>query len=222
MTMQLEGKIINFLGDSITYGHGLEDVKYRFSDILKEKFNLKAADNYGISGTRIAKQMLPNADSVEDKLDFCSRYNEMDQTADVIVVFGGVNDYQHGDAPLGNSDDCIPETFYGALNFLYSHLKKEYPFSLIVIVTPMHKICDTKKGGNFSETEKPFILEDYVNAIKKTAANYNYPVLDLYSHKELDPNNKSVKEKYVPDGIHPNSEGHKIIADLLGDFLKKL
>ena len=38
--MKLEEKNIEFLGDSITYGYGLDDAKYRFSDVLKKELLL--------------------------------------------------------------------------------------------------------------------------------------------------------------------------------------
>ena len=220
--MQLEGKVINFLGDSITYGHGLEESEHRFSHILKKKYNLKTANNYGISGTRIAKKIYPNPNCHEDIKDFCSRFLEMDKRADIIIVFGGVNDYQHGDAPMGKFSDCTPETFCGALHFLYSNLKEKYAEADIVIVTPLHMTGDYKKGGRYPEIKEPLILEDYVEAIKKAAKYYEFQILDLFSYDELNPNDNEVKFKYMPDGIHPNAEGHKIIADLLQDFLENI
>ena len=218
--MKLKGKTINFLGDSITYGHGLEREEFRFSDILKKKFLLEAANNYGISGTRIAKKLNPNPDAFEDEFDFCSRLGKMDESADIIIVFGGVNDYQHGDAPMGEFSDNTPETFCGAVHFLYSNLKKKYPNAKIVVVTPLHMLGDTKKGGRYPEIKEPLILEDYVDVIKETARFYEFQIFDLFSYTELNPNNSDVRLKYMPDGIHPNAEGHKIIADLLGSFLE--
>lgn len=220
--MELKGKIINFLGDSITYGHSLESEEFRFSNLLKEQYSFEAANNYGISGTRIAKQKNPKPNCYEDTRDFCSRLGEMDQNADVVVVFGGVNDYQHGDAPMGSFGDLTPETFCGALHFLYSNLKKRFIDSKIVILTPLHMFGDTKKGGRFPEVKEPFILEDYVNRIKQTAKYYDFYILDLFSYKDLDPNNNEIKLKYMPDGIHPNADGHRVIAELLGDFLKNI
>jgi len=219
--MELKGKVINFLGDSITYGHGLENSVFRFSDILKKKYNLKSSNNYAISGTRIAKQKNPKPNAFEDKLDFCRRCGEMEK-ADVIIVFGGVNDYQHGDAPMGTFLDRTSDTFCGALHFLYSKLKEKYKGTSIVIVTPLHMVGDTKKGGRYPEYKEPLILEDYVNVIKKTAKYYGFPVLDLFSYSNLDPNYNELRLKYMPDGIHPNAEGHKIIADLIGNFLENL
>lgn len=220
--MDLKGKTINFLGDSITYGHGLEQSDFRFSDILKKKYSLKASNNYGISGTRIAKQITPKPNSYEDYKDFCSRFLEMERCADIIVVLGGVNDYQHGDAPMGMLSDNTPETFCGALHFLYSNLKKEYFNSKIIIATPLHMVGDTKKGGRYPDIKEPFILEDYVNQIKKTAEYYEFAVLDLFSYSDLDPNQNEIKLEYMPDGIHPNAKGHKVIAELLGEFLENI
>ena len=220
--MELKGKIIDFLGDSITYGHGLERQDFRFSNLLKEKYFLASANNYGISGTRIAQKINPNPDCYEDTRDFCSRLGEMDENADVVVVFGGVNDYQHGDAPMGSFDDSTPETFCGALHFLYSNLKQQFIDSKIVVLTPLHMFGDTKKGGRYPEIKEPFTLEDYVNRIKQTANYYGFHILDLFLYEDLDPNNNEIKLKYMPDGIHPNADGHKIIAELLGEFLENI
>lgn len=220
--MKLEGKVINFLGDSITYGYGVENAKLRFSDILKQKYNLKSANNYGICGTRIAKQNNPNPNAYEDDLDFCSRVGEMDENADIVLVFGGVNDYQHGDAPMGDFSDCSPETFCGALNFLYGSLKEKYRNSEIVIVSPLHMLGDTKKGGQFPQRKEPLILFDYVSAIKNAAIHYGFHFLDLFSHDKLNPNATENRIKYMPDGIHPNAAGHEILAEVLGEFLENL
>jgi len=34
--------------------------------------------------------------------------------------------------------------------------------------------------------------------------------------------NDTLEEKYIPDGLHPNDEGHKIIAYKLKNFLEAL
>lgn len=54
--MNLNGKTIDFLGDSITEGVGVEDLNNRYDNRLKAMLNLKEAYNYGVSGTRLAHQ----------------------------------------------------------------------------------------------------------------------------------------------------------------------
>ena len=58
--MKLEGMRIDFLGDSITEGAGTSGPDKVFHQVMKEKYNLKAAYNYGVSGTRIARQRTPS------------------------------------------------------------------------------------------------------------------------------------------------------------------
>ncbi len=114
--MELKGKTINFLGDSITEGAGTSGPEKIYPAVIARNEGLKVARNYGIGGTRIARQTGKSAEEKFD-LDFCMRVDEMDPHADAVVVFGGTNDWGHGDAFLGCMNDRTPWTFYGALHF---------------------------------------------------------------------------------------------------------
>ena len=58
--MELKGKIIDFLGDSITEGVGVTDRENnRYDNILKRRYDLKAVYNYGVGGSRLAHQSKP-------------------------------------------------------------------------------------------------------------------------------------------------------------------
>ena len=107
--MILEGKKINFLGDSITEGVGASSPDKVYHQVMKREYRLAEARNYGVSGTRIARQSVPLEEAWER--DFCLRAAEMDRDADAVVVFGGTNDFGHGDAPIGLPSDRTPETF---------------------------------------------------------------------------------------------------------------
>lgn len=135
--MNLNGKAIDFLGDSITEGVGVEDLNNRYDNRLKAMLNLKAVHNYGIGGTRIAHQITPSAEPRYD-LCFCGRAYDLNREADVIVVYGGVNDWIHGDAPFGEMSDTTPASFCGAVDFLMNLLKEKYPNARLVFMTPAH------------------------------------------------------------------------------------
>ena len=86
--MKLEGKIVDFLGDSITEGVGVKDCENnRYDNRIKKQCNLKVAYNYGISGTRIAHQRKPSEKPRYD-LCFCGRAYDLIPKADVVVVYG--------------------------------------------------------------------------------------------------------------------------------------
>ena len=111
--MKLQGLKINFLGDSITEGVGASGKDKIYHAVLKERTGLAEARNYGISGTRFALQKGTEEKPKDDYVDinsFCERFHMMDDDADVVVVFGGTNDYGHGDAPIGGFSDRTPDT----------------------------------------------------------------------------------------------------------------
>ena len=145
----------------------------------------------------------------------------MDADADIIVVFGGTNDFGHGDAKLGKMSDRTEYTFYGALHVLCEKLINKYPEALIVFMTPLHRLSEDVKVNEIGiplETD----LEGYVEIEKKVAKYYSIPVLDLFSISGLQPKVQALREKFMPDGLHPNDDGHRIIADRLVGFLKTL
>lgn len=212
--MKLENISANFLGDSITEGVGTTGKDKTFHALIAKRFGMKVARNYGISGTRIARQSKKSAEPKWD-MDFCSRYSEMDDDAQLIVVFGGTNDFGHGDAPIGGFDDRTPDTFYGACHYLMSGLLNKYPDSKIVIMTPLHRREERVSNGRLT-------LEGYVNIIKEVAAYYSLPLIDLWSCSGIQPAIDVIMEKYCPDGLHPSDAGHEKLAELIGNYLAAL
>ena len=148
--MDIRNKKINFLGDSITEGHGCADPENCFAARIARDYGA-VCRNYGIGGTRIARQKQPSEKPRHD-LDFVDRYADMDPDADIVAVFGGVNDFGHGDAPLGFMDDRTPYTFYGALHLLYTGLIERYPAAKIVILTTLHCCFEESRYGSGQKT----------------------------------------------------------------------
>ena len=216
--MELKGLKIAFLGDSITEGVGASTPDKIYLQVLKTIANLKDVFNYGISGTRIAYQSVPSADPSYDR-HFVTRVDDMELDVDIIIVFGGTNDYGHGDASLGVFYDQQPNTFYGALHILLQKLISRYPDKHIIFMTPLHRIGDTEL---LSKPDGEYILKDYVNAICEVAEYYSIPVLNLYAISGMNPNVEAQHQLYFPDGLHPSDKGHERIAEKLESFLKAL
>ena len=220
--MELQGKILNFLGDSITEDVGVTNLENRYDNRIKKQYGLKEINNYGLGGTRLAHQQRPSLAPCFD-LCFCGRAYLMKKNADAVVVYGGVNDYIHGDAPFGEMSDVTPATFCGAVYFLMNALKILYPTSKIVFVTPAHCFfCGRSDSIPFEKTyekldAKP--LKEYVDVIKSRGKKLDVPVLDMFESLELDPNRESDRLSYTTDGLHFNDEGHSFIAKAIGDFL---
>ena len=220
--MELKGKKIAFLGDSITEGYGTTGEDATFWRILGRETGAQVF-GYGIGGTRIAPLLNPAADdpAMWGK-DFCTRVDTMIPDADIVVVFGGTNDFGHGDVPFGDQTDREPTTFCGAAHTLCRKLLERYPAGQIVIMTPTHRLDEQDRGLNAFGIRRCGILIDYVRAIRETAEYYSIPVLDLYRVSGIQPAVEEMKVRYMPDGLHPNDAGHVKIAEKLIGFLKSL
>lgn len=218
--MKLQGSTIDFLGDSITEGVGASCKSNRFTDVLAREFGLLKANNYGVSGSRIARQTVMT-DEPHDR-DFCMRMFEMDKDADAVVVFGGTNDYGHGDAPLGTPKDRTPLTFWGACHYLMDNLLTLYTGKPVAILTPLHRDNEENPRGDGLKQTDVAPLSVYRDILLEVARYYALPVLDLYAVSGIQPKNARCRELLLPDGLHPSDQGHALLAGKIGRFLQSL
>lgn len=210
--MEIKGLKINFLGDSITKGSGSSDNDTKsFVALMGSKYGA-ICRNYGIGGTRIARKVTPS-EIPEHDLDYCGRFANMDDDADMIFIFGGTNDFGHGDAPIGRDIDRTPYTFYGALHTLYSGVINKYPTAKICVITPLHRLVEENKNGK---------LIDFVKVVREVAEFYSLPVLDLYANLGINPQVPIMKETYMPDGLHPNDKGYELLAEKIAAFIRNM
>lgn len=211
--MNLQGKIINVLGDSITQGHGTSGPEHFYVKVLGDLLGAAEVRNFGIGGTRLARQY--GADNYP--WPFTERYKDMPDDADLVLVFGGTNDYGHGDAPFGDFSDRTNDTYMGACHFLFSELIKKYPAARIVVMTPCQRT-----GGNNPSAANGRPLIDYVDAMAEVAAYYSLPVLDLYRKGGICPDIEAHRAMFMPDGLHPNDAGAYRLAETMAVFLQAL
>ena len=211
--MDLKNKKVVFLGDSITEGCGTTDDNKIYHQILKRKYDLNMACNCGIGGTRIARQKKPSYNESKFDLFFRLRAQVMPKDVDVVVIFGGTNDFGHGDALLGDINSTDDYTFNGALNNLINQIKQDCPNASIVYLTPLHRHDEDKCVNGTG-----YILKDYSNAIIEATKRHNIYLIDVFNELYINPYDTSL----VPDGLHLNDKGHEIFADFLCKKLNKL
>ena len=209
-----------FVGDSITYG-AWSDAKYW--EILDENINFSTVTGMGVSSSCISA----TSDYGTKNEPLINRYTTIPD-ADLISIFMGTNDYGH-ETPLGTIEDSTDISFYGALNIIIPQLKNAHPNSRIVFLTPIHRYGRGTSGILGTDYTYDYInngvganLGDYVNAIKEVCAKYSIPVIDLYTLYDLDVTDENIRTQYMPDGLHPNAEGHQILADIIAEELRKI
>lgn len=144
--MELKNKKIAFLGDSITEGYGVSNTEHIYWNLIAQRSGALCY-GYGIGGTRIAPQNVASPDPNWDR-HFASRIEMMIPDADIVVVFGGTNDFGHGDAAFGCLSDRVENSFCGAFHLLIQKLVDRYPQAQLVVMTPLHRDSENQMRYN--------------------------------------------------------------------------
>lgn len=207
---------INFLGDSITVGAAATTVENKYVSLVGKILGCETF-NFGVSGTRIAKQTTPSECERYDE-DFLERAKKMGD-ADMVFVFGGTNDYGHGDAQIGNIDDETSYTFFGALNNLIKYLSEKYGKEKLRFILPIPRYNQASVYGEGRKTTALYPLSDYINAEKKVLEARGIKYLDM-SSMFPEPKTQNSGELFA-DGLHPTDKGHRMIAEYLSEYIKK-
>lgn len=213
--------VINILGDSLTEGVGARTPDKAYPVVISKLTGAKV-NNYGLSCSRITDIN----STVSNPPSFIDRMYGMDKSADLIIIFGGTNDFWYGDCPIGRRTDTGVGTFYGALNTMMTYLKNTYPNADIMFVTPYQQSKD-------ADINKPYqrstycnygtgTLSDYRKALLDRCQFHNIPVLDLYADYELNTvDNRAALEmygNYLCDGCHLNNLGYNLLARKMYNF----
>lgn len=202
----MHGKKWAILGDSITFGLTLTNAnETRFSSLVAKQCGLTDY-NYGYSGSRIAVAGDETSDTYTKAMVI--RYASMIADADVITVFGGIND-ANNKIPLGELGSTDIATFYGALDTLCRGLQEKYPGKAIGFITPLRY----REDADYAQ---------YVTAIQEVCGKYAIPVLDLYHEGQLSAHTEALQALYFSDGLHPNALGHQVMARKIANFLNRL
>lgn len=197
------------LGDSITAGTGASDPSKAYAALLAGEF--ASLTNYGVSGSCISQKW---------QKPFVGRYNGMSNDLDVVIVFGGVNDFYAGVA-LGEADSTTTTEFNGALNTIMSGLMSKYAGKEIIFVTPIQ--CDNGSLATTAANSAGNTMQDYVDAIKERCNHYSIPCLDLYALSGMGVAVSGAQHTvFSHDGIHPNDAGHQRIYERIAGFLRTL
>ncbi len=199
-------KKIACLGDSITAAANLEDeenyLSYAYPAVLGELLGAEEVYNLGIGGSSIGRYW---ADA------FVERYTEIPEDTDIIIVMGGTNDgFCLSEEEFGTLSEREPWTFCGDLDELMRGLREDYPDAEIYFVTPLPNILQ-----DYLMRERDYLLPQsrLVNVILTLSAEYDFHVIDLYNSNILDSHDADIVADYVPDGVHANREGYRILAE---------
>ncbi|MBO6178347.1 MAG: SGNH/GDSL hydrolase family protein [Selenomonadaceae bacterium] len=212
---------IDCFGDSTTWGaDGIgkgDGNAISWVSHLKTLIGVNDIMNIGKKGSRFA--------ITSDRKDsFVERVGKVRADSNVVLVMGGVNDFNNG-VPLGALHDGNKNTFYGAVEFVLTTLIAQNPSRDIVFMTPMKSkfVHATKKYPNsWEKNSQNLSADDYVNAMKEVCGAYSVPVIDMFNESGISPFAEAQQKKYMPDALHYNEEGYKRLAKRIAAGLRSV
>ncbi len=200
-------KMWALIGDSLTAVNTTAASKYH--NYVAEELNLSTS-NHARSGAGFTSGTTFSTQIAELAQEDC----------DVITIFTSGNDCDN-DPPLGSVTDTGSDTLCGVINTTLDELFALKPFVSVGIITS----CPWKW---FMPSTPGNLMENYNNAIMEIARRRGIPVLDLYHSSNMRPDNEGFRVKFYNEngvqdnGVHPNSEGHKILAAPIREFVRSL
>lgn len=188
---KLYGKTVAVMGDSIVQGRyanraeSLNDVLCKPWSAIVGESTGKDADNYGIGGATVA----------EAGDTWKSLYTNRNKIIgyDVVFVCAGTNDCSQN---VSESD--FKTAYQAVIDALVSNNTE------VVLVTPTSRTTESTNTAGLA-------LSDYAGFVSELATSNSLKCIDLYSHTKFSAQFKAS----LPDNLHPDAIGHKIIADFI-------
>lgn len=192
---------IGILGDSVTEGTGASTPSKSYAKLLEADF--REVKNYGIGGTCISQTW---------SKPMVGRYNAMDADLDVVVLFGGINDFYA---------NVAIDTFKAAVDTILTGWQNKYFGKEIICITPYQ--VDNGSKGSYDTNTQGKTMADYVDALKDRCAYHAVPLLNLFETSGIAADVVgSQNTHWLADGIHPNDEGHQRLHDRIVHFCNAL
>ena len=213
-TVVTKNKNIIFFGDSITYGFLTKG--YSWAEFIKDNYDFNIVTNAGISDYRVS--------TYDDKNKWLTDtiISHANEKYDYVIMQGGINDVLYN-TPLGeisnskSENDFDVNTFAGGFESYIYNAKKYFKDAKIGYIITYYTPNYTEKGQKWSYDD----YNKYIMMTKKILDKWNIKYLDLFN-EEYSNILKVDTKKYLPDNLHLNYEGYKIIYPYIYDFIKSI
>jgi len=199
--------IILVFGDSIGYGRW--DAKGGWAEHLRSLYmqkNMVNIDPY----FEVYNLSVDGSNSVDllERLEFEIRQRTKDKEETKIIVAVGINDSQIGSVGISI------EKFEKNINLLIKIASKHSSKIVFIGLSPVDELKTNPIPWDKKMFYKNKRIKKYDNIIKSICQKNNIYFIDI-----LDELWRLDYKKMLEDGLHPNSEGHKKIFEIVRDFL---
>lgn len=196
-------------GDSITYGK--VDSEGGWAARIRKYFDQQAAKNYSRDFPNVYNQGI-SGDTAEDILKrFDVETEARLEEESIFVLAVGTNDASIDNGTPRYTEEQFQSNFEEILGKMEKHSGKILVLGLLPVDENLTTPIPWRPQRHY--TNKQTVLFDGI--IKEICQSRNLPHVPLF---------EAFKDKLdlFPDGLHPNDEGHRLIADLVRPELEKL
>ena len=205
-----EGQIkVACIGDSITYGHGVEDwadnnYPAQLQKLLGDEYNVA---NYGSSGACV------NLDGDQPYWSRDVYQASLAYDADIIIFMLGTNDSK---SKNWTDIDAFMKDY---MELLETYLKsgKQPQVYIGVCAEAYYTEEHDPSTGVAGFDIQPAVVDEIAERLllMSTSSVYPFSVIDIHALTEAHP------EWFEADGIHPNADGAKAIAEAVAEAIRK-
>lgn len=209
--------------------------------VLGDSISTDAYGSYKKWVTVLMEQGFLNSDTVNSSQHasgFVARYNngendfisrvtaiEDKDSFDMVVVFGGINDYIQS-VPMGGGDGetSITTYFKPAVDYFFEYLIQNFTQARICVLLPLRTFATwTNSVGEYQQA-----YSEYIHTVAK---RYCLPVLNLTEESGFCPFIPTFRDMWTllptgydtHDGVHPNVDYEReFLAPMIKDFLAGL
>ena len=214
MSTKYTGKIVGTFGDSLTDGYTYtNNTRYDNNDgkYQQTMIDLLGCEtiNFGSSGGDILRlweivQGKYEAQGYEQNSEWYKPTPNF-QKMDVVTIMIGTNEItngQQGSINDLNGDDynLYPATYYGTYGKCIEYMLDHNPKLRIYLMTPPW--CDRA------------YISDVAVRTREIAQHYHLPIIDCYAESGL---NKYNQPTYMPDKLHQNPDGTKLLGTYIAN-----
>jgi len=218
MNINLEEKeiIIVALGDSITNGvqsDGSVKEEDTFRYLLQQSLIQSTGQKIKVINAGV------NADISTLALNRLER-DVLRYKPDYVTIMFGVNDagFFRPDGPVADTPRVSKEEFKASLLKMIDGISKVGAQPVLVTPVPMSPSYHLADYPPYVKHGLNYLVDEYSDIIRELAKKLNLPLIDVHRKFSENPNT----QKFVPDGIHPDKRGHRLIAEIYFEVLNKL
>ena len=196
-------------GDSITFAVNKFGVTNRTAfrgrvrrGLERELGHLIRAHNAGVGGD-ITPQAL-------ERLD----HAVLDRSPTIVTVMFGVNDagfYRPDTDSFADTPRVELPEFRRCLTRIVERIQDAGAAVVLLTPLPMNRHYWGTHLKPYVENGLNYLVALYAQTVREIAAERHAPLVDTYTYFDSHPETVNM----VPDGIHPDPDGHRVIAEML-------